>query len=334
MPRSNMSTFTKHAISLDEQIHLLKERQLTIINEDRAKAFLSSVSFFRLSPYMRSFQIPGNSEHLFQPGTGFRQISQLYDFDRRLRLLIMDAIERVEVASRAMISNHMGPKYGAHWYMDVNQFKQYFKHERLLNTISDKQENDLYHYRKELERIDRLRTNEERKTLLKERRAKETYARHYPLTYDEPSLMPGWAMVEELSMGELSRIFAGIAKDLDKKAIAKAMNLVAPLLGSWLHTLTGIRNICAHHSRLWNRELGVKPELPRSQNFLWPDTLRNAQMHMRLYVVLAILNYMMKQVSPHTSWNQRLKELFNQFPDIPLNAMGMPQEWQNDPFWT
>lgn len=141
-------------------------------------------------------------------------------------------------------------------------------------------------------------------------------------------------MIEELSMGELSRVFAGIAKDLDKKAIAKAMNLVAPSLGSWLHTLTGVRNICAHHSRLWNRELGVKPELPRSQNFLWPDTLRNAQMHMRLYVVLAILNYMMKQVSPHTSWNQRLKELFNQFPDIPLNAMGMPQEWQNDPFWT
>ena len=63
--------------------------------------------------------LPGNPERLFQPGTGFRQISQLYDFDRRLRLLIMDAIERVEVASRAMISNHMGPKYGAHWYIEA-----------------------------------------------------------------------------------------------------------------------------------------------------------------------------------------------------------------------
>ena len=101
--------FHKPAITVAEQLALLKARGLLIQDEARAALFLEAVSFFRLTPYMRPFQIVDNAAHAFLAGTGFRQISRLYDFDRRLRLLVMDAIERVEVASRASISNHMGP---------------------------------------------------------------------------------------------------------------------------------------------------------------------------------------------------------------------------------
>ncbi len=326
-----MRTFDKPAIDIGEQIALLKARGLQIQDETRARHFLEAVSFFRLTPYMRPFQLADDPQHGFRSDVGFRNLTRLYDFDRRLRLLVMDAVERVEVAARAVISNHMGPSRGVHWYLDARVFKHQYNHERLLNTVRDKQERALRDYARECQNIDRL-PDDERKAHLKRQRAYESYARHYPLTYCEPELMPGWAMVEELTLGDLSHLYAGLAHDADRKAIARRLNLVAPLLESWLHTLTTVRNICAHHARLWNRELGIRPKLPEKPKFVWPEQLKVGT-HKRMYPVLSILNHMMRQTSPHTSWDQRLHELLNEFHEIDLLAMGFPQHWQDDPFW-
>ena len=105
-----MRTFSKPAIDVRAQLELLKHRGLNVQDEVHAESFLQSVSFFRLSPYMRPFQQPEDIDHRFRDGSQFRQLTRLYDFDRRLRLLTMDAIERVEIASRAVISNHMGAR--------------------------------------------------------------------------------------------------------------------------------------------------------------------------------------------------------------------------------
>lgn len=329
-----MKPFTKPAITVTEQLALLKVRGLIIRDEARAAHFLEAVSFFRLSPYMRPLQVPGNPDHAFLPGTGFRQLSQLYDFDRRLRLLVMDALERVEVAVRAAISNHMGPVYGAHWYQQRDLFKNGYDHTRLLSTVESAQQKALQDYRREADRINRLAHAEAaRKTALKQRRAQESYARHYALTYNTPALMPGWAMLEELSLGELSHLYQGLAKDSDRKAISQRLAVPAPLLDSWLHTLTVVRNICAHHARLWNRELGIKPEQPKQANFPWPTYLCRTSQHTRVAVVLAILHHLMQQVSPHTRWHQRLADLLNEYPEIPKQAMGLPDHWQADAFW-
>ena len=94
-----------------------------------------------------------------------------------------------------------------------------------------------------------------------------------------------------------------------------------------------VRNICAHHARLWNRELGIKPEQPKNPSFSWPLYLRQGSQHTRIAVVLAILHHLMQQVSPHTSWHQRLCELLHEFQDIPRLAMGLPTDWQTDRFW-
>lgn len=327
-----MRVFDKPAIDIAGQIALLKARGLQIQDEARARHFLEAVSFFRLTPYMRPFQLADDPQHGFRPGAGFRSLTRLYDFDRRLRLLAMDAIERVEVAARAAISNHMGPSRGAHWYLQAACFQRQYDHERLLGSVRDKQQRALRDYARDCQRIDRL-PDEQRKAQLKQQRARESYARHYPLTYSEPELMPGWAMVEELTLGDLSHLYAGLAHDSDRKAIAKRLGLVAPLLESWLHTLTTVRNICAHHSRLWNRELGIRPELPKKPAFPWPEQLRRPGAHNRMFPVLCILNHLMRQVSPHTSWDARLHELLAEFPEVDLRAMGFPHDWQQDPFW-
>lgn len=329
-----MRQFSKPAITVSEQLTLLKARGLQIHDEARATLFLEAVSFFRLTPYMRPFQIPNDADHRFREGTGFRQLSRLYDFDRRLRLLVIDAVERIEVAARAAISNHMGPTYGAHWYLDKQLFKSRYDHDRLLKSIESTQRSALKDYQREAARIEKLtQADQQRKKQLLKRRAQESYARHYALNYDEPSLMPGWAMLEELTLGELSHLYKGLAKDIDRKIIGRRFNVPAPLLESWLHTLTSVRNICAHHSRLWNRELGIKPEIPKQRSFSWPEYLRRGTSHTRISVVLAALQYLMQHVSPHTRWHERLAELLQEFPEIPHEAMGMPENWQFDRFW-
>ena len=329
-----MKPFPKPAISVTEQLTLLKGRGLIIRDEARAGHFLEAVSFFRFTPYMRPFQFTGSPEHKFLPGTGFRQLSELYDFDRRLRLLVMDAIERVEVAVRASISNHMGPAYGAHWYLQREIFKSGYDHSRLLSTIESAQQKALQDYQREVDRIDQLRhADVVRKTALRQRRALESYARHYALTYNQPVLMPGWAMMEELTFGEMSHLYRGLSRDRDRKAIGLQLAAPAPLLKSWLHTLTVVRNVCAHHARLWNRELGIKPERPKQTTFAWPANLRQDSEHTRVAVVLAILHHLVKQISPQSRWRQRLADLLEEYPEIPKQAMGLPDHWQADPFW-
>ncbi|ONH52620.1 Abortive infection bacteriophage resistance protein [Pseudomonas cedrina] len=328
-----MRSFSKPAIDVPAQLELLKRRGLLIQNEARAEAFLRSVSFFRLSPYMRPLQHPDDIDHRFRNGSQFRQLTRLYDFDRRLRLLTMDAIERVEIASRAVISNHMGPAHGSHWHINVRMFHPTFDHQRLLANLSVKQSNATRDYQRECERIDRLHADDKRKTILKRQRARENYARHYPATYADPPLMPGWAMLEELTLGDLSHLYKGLAKDADKKAIAKRLGLAAPLMQSWLHALTIIRNICAHHSRMWNRELGIRPELPKKAHFPWPEHLFQPGPHTRIFTVLCILNHLMHQVSPPARWDQRLYQLVHEFPEVSLKAMGFPTDWYQDPFW-
>lgn len=328
-----MAVFTKPAITPLEQLQLLKKRGLLIPDEHNALFFLNTVSFFRLTPYMRPFQM-SNNEHHFKSGITFNQLTKLYEFDRRLRLLVIDAIERTEVAVRARISNELGNKYGSHWYLNNEHFKKTYHHERLIKTIQEKQQSALEDYNRECQRIEDLKTSDTTyKTYLKEKRRQESYARHYALTYHEPELMPGWAMLEEISLGELSHLYKGLAKDKDKKAIANGFDLYPPLLESWLHTITVIRNICAHHARLWNRELGIKPAYPTQKDFIWPSYLDKDHPHTRVATVFSILHHMMKRISPETEWCNRLLTLFHSFDGIPLNKMGLPQYWEEDIFW-
>lgn len=328
-----MTVFQKPAITPAQQIELLKNRGLTIIDEQRALCFLEVVSFFRLTPYMRPFQ-HNNDAHQFKEGAKFSQITKLYNFDRHLRLLVIDAIERVEISVRAKISNSLCTKYDPHWYLDKQYFKNNYNHQRLLQSIRDKQNTALEDYKRECIRIDKLQSSDSNyKAFLKQKRQQESYARHYSLTYTKPELMPGWAMLEELSLGELSHLYKGLAKDKDKKMIASGFDLYPPLLESWLHTLTVIRNICAHHSRLWNRELGIKPVHPTQKDFNWPAYLQGNTQHTRIATVLSILHHIMQRISPDTNWHNHLLDLFKNFPEIPIKQMGLIEGWNEDIFW-
>ena len=306
---------------------------MLIDDEKHAAEFLEAVSFFRLTPYMRPFQHNTDAAHEFRSGTRMSSLTRLYDFDRRLRLLVMDAVEHIEVAARAALSNYMGPHHGAHWYMDPRVFRHDFRHQALIDTILRKQEISRRDYERECSRIDQSNTLQTRITQLKKARRKESYARHYGLTYDQPALMPGWAAMEEITFGELSHLFKGLARATDKKAVARTWGLPAPLVESWLHTLTTVRNICAHHARLWNRELGIRPELAKAASCLGPAAMHKAGAPARIFTIVCIITLLIRRIRPMAGWEEALHILILDFPDVDLTAMGFPMDWRQDIFW-
>ena len=245
----------------------------------------------------------------------------LYIFDWALRLLVMDALERVEVAVRAAVTDHMSTTYDdPHWYMDSEHFQHRGKHTGLLNIVRDTCD-------------ERLRGSPDAgEDSLVHRSALE----HYLTTYGSPELPPSWLMVETLTIGQLTSAYRNLSQRADRTAVARSIGLTTPVLESWLQTYVRVRNVCAHHGRLWNVGLGVYPAIPNSPAVSWlegTDALPERS-RKRLYPVLVSLQSVLDSVSPRSSWARRLHELLSTRPRMNLAGMGVPEGWADDDFWS
>lgn len=321
-----MTRFTKPPLTPAQQLSLLEARGLIINDRDRARRLLEVTTLFRLSPYMRPFQHLDDHEHRFKTGAKLAEIVNVYRFDSDLRQLLMVAIERVEVAVRACISNVMAPRYGTHWYMERTNFRKHYDHARMLAELESLLHKERRQFERDVEQIKRSRASEQVKRQRIDRRMRDNYPRFYAVCYSEPPLPPSWAAMEELSLGSISHLFQGLAHDRDRKAIAERFEVPQKVLGSWLHTLTFIRNICAHHARLWNRELSVPPRWDDA--IPTPDGRPGRNVPRRLFTVVMMLTYLTRQISPDTRWPARIQQLLDEYPDIPHKPMGFPNDWQ------
>lgn len=129
--------FSKPPLSIPDQIALLKKRGLQIKDEQRAEKYLSNISYYRLSAYTLPFQMQGDQNHNFIAGTSFEQVLNLYLFDRTLRLLIFDAIERTEIAIRTQLINQYCGAHGTHWFEDPAHFHSNYKYSKSLQKLDD-----------------------------------------------------------------------------------------------------------------------------------------------------------------------------------------------------
>lgn len=318
-----MRAFSKPALDESGQLELLERRGLQIQDRAKARRLLGVTTLFRLTPYMRPFQNAADAEHTFNPGTRLTQIVDIYRFDSVLRQHVMVALERIEVAVRAALSNHMATGYGAHWYTTSGIFNSQYDHPRLVTEISNLLQVERQKFAQEKKLIERSRVPDQVKQLRIENRKRDNYMRYYAETYNDPPFPPSWAMVEELSLGSISHLYKGLGRDRDRKAIAERFALPQHVLQSWLHTLTFVRNICAHHSRLWNRELAVSPA--------WPDVLgaygQDANRR-RFFTLSMMLVYLLGHIGPDAGWLPRLTQLMTTYPQIPMRAMGFPNDWE------
>jgi abortive infection bacteriophage resistance protein len=329
--------YDKPPLSTQEQAQQLQDRGLTCADVAKLQHYLTHIGYYRLSAYWLPFEQPAemgetSRNHQFQPGTSFEQVLSLYVFDRKLRLLVMEAIERIETAVRSHWANALALRHGAHAHMQASLFKSPWQHAQDIARIAS----ELHE-------------------------SNETFVAHYRQRYDEPFLPPIWAVVETLSLGALSRWFKA-TKDTDaKREVAKSLGMpTIEVLEKVLHALTPVRNVCAHHARLWNRRFTL--QLPHIKRFNGHDgrmvieeiigsrqakvdcgqcgkAINQEQPEVQrqpsrlLFNYLLVMAQLMRRINPNSSWQTRLRLHIQSATQEQQQAMGFPEGWEQWAIW-
>ena len=285
----------------------MRSRGLAISDQAGAEHHLRHIGYYRLSGYALPFQKGGSGpdRHEFVAGASFEAIFETYVFDRKLRLLVMDAVERIEIGIRAALCDEIAIKNGPHWYCDAKLFGAAFNHPGFLDDIKREIGHDQNNSHK-----------------------RDVYISHYYSTYSAPSTPPCWMTFESISFGTISRIIKNLLP-VEVKYISNRFGLRQAPLASWLHTISYTRNLCAHHSRLWSREFRIRPMVPNPPG---PQFFVNNK-NDRLYAVLCAIQYLLTVVAPTSGWHARLVDLLAEHPDISPRRMGFPDRWQTMPPW-
>lgn len=283
------STYSKPFLTTNEHIALLRRRGLLIEDEEMAAHYLRFIGYYRLSGYTRFFQT--QPDHLFKPGVSFENVLDLYNFDRKIRLLFLDAIERIEIAVRAVMTDTLSEQHGSHWYLERSAFSAEADHPQILMKLQAE-----------------MGYGEERK--------REVFIQHYLKTYADPPFPPGWMVFETLSLGTVSVIYASLALGY-RKGIATKFELQHDVLRSVLHSLSYLRNLCAHHSRVWNRSFRIKPKIPKEVQ----KTYRGTNDCTAVFV--AIIEYLLARIAPRSDWRAKFDGLLAEHPEVSRASMGL-----------
>lgn len=296
--------YTKPALTIAQQIAKLQGEGMAIADPALAQHCLQHISYYRLSAYWLFFEHPkGHAGPRFKPGTTFEEVVALYEFDRNLRLLVLDAIERIEVAVRGSWAYVLAHKGSGHGYLDWQLYTEPQKYSENVGALN-----------REVSR------------------SKDTFIKHYWFKYSGPPQPPVWMASELMSFGLLSRWYALLKDRADRQAVSAPFTLDEKIFVPMVQHISTVRNICAHHGRLWNRKLKATLKLPKSN----PPELANAlnrAANDKLYNTLAFLKYLLDQCDPNNTWGQRLIAHMGTLTAGRETAMGFPADWQDYKLW-
>lgn len=300
--------YNKPALSFDQQAQRLLDRGLIVADKATLVHHLSRVNYYRLSAYWYFFKRtdPVTGDEKFAPETHFDMIWRRYTFDRELRLLVMDAIEHIEVAIlRTRMVEQFTLAHEPFGYCDPANFSPAFPTVEFNRLITD---------------ID-----------LAVKSSSEEFVTRFEGKYDEEPHLPLWMTSEVMTFGQLYTFYRNMHRH-EQQMLATPFKISAQVLGSWLHTLNFVRNACAHHSRLWNRQLPIRPLIPYPKNnpdWHTPVTFDNRWM----FATLTMMWYLLKIIHPQSDWRARFEKLLADYPEIPLNLMGFPANWHACRIW-
>lgn len=323
-----LSPYRKPNLDVPGQLALLLSRGMDVADPVKAAAYLERIGYYRLSgywyPLRQSRTIPALGGKAitqvldtFRPGTTFAQAVDLYIFDKRLRLLFLDATERIEVALRVDVVLLLGARNP--WaHRDPALLDGKFA--RRVNPNTERTSHQEW-----LTRLDQAAS-----------RSKEEFVRHFTSRYSGP--LPIWIAAELWDFGMLSTFLAGMAAS-DRAAIAAKYRVQRPeLLAGWMRAINHVRNICAHHGRLWNRSPADQPKPPKMGEIALLDHLANdPYAQTRLYGIAAPMQYLLRCINPTTSWPDRVRRHFNGFlsaPGAAVGQTGFPVGWETLPLWS
>lgn len=298
--------YSKQPISINEQIEKLKSRGLIINNLGEADRYLRTVGYYRLAGYWWPLQ-SDKVKHTFKEGAKFSRVVSLYRFDTELRMLLFKAIEKIEISLRAKLVYHISHEHDPWWFQNNTLFKDM---PALIKSLDN--------LREELKRS--------KEAFIKEHRKKYKKDGRFP---------PSWKALALTSFGTLSKLYGNL------KPGVKSIDIIADEYGAenhtylrtWLQSLAQIRNLCAHHSRLWNKNLpGTVKVLPRPK-YAWISNVPSSGEFQFLYIHLCITKYMLNRIDPDCEFGQNLIRLIKDYPQVDPKAIGLKPNWQNEPLW-
>lgn len=295
----------KPARDIAQQIALLKSRGMRFRNEADAPHFLQYISYYRLKGYWWDTQ-RDRVAHTFQDNIFFEDIIERYNFDRHLRLILFDAIERIEVALRTQMIYHLSLAHGSLWYIDANLFSNPVKHANNLTSLTRE-----FGYSQEI--------------FIKDHKNRHGNA--------DPD---AWKIMEIASMGTLSKFYKLLQHNLPaKSAIAKGLGLnLHNELSSWLEAITYVRNIVAHHSRLYSRDMVKTPiRNIRNPQAAWLNNQLTSQQQKKVFLIISCMLYICNKVTPGHQIKQKIKELIRINPSIPVYKLGFLNDWDQQDLW-
>lgn len=289
----------KLAKTAEELVAILKKRGLCISNEDLAMRRLRECHYYRLMAYRFPFVCEDDADK-FRPGTNFSDIWNLYVFDRRLRLSVLDAIERVETALRSRWACVLGLKYGALAYENAGIHSGVHFQNALwgiYEAIATSKEPCIVHFREDA-------------------------------TF--PQRIPIWSVCEILTQGQLFTLINCLTDRKSKDEIFAGLGLDTKRMSSFLNVLRNVRNICAHHGRLWNKQLFFEMKFPKNPKPLADSLVRGEK---SVFNVLTVLAHLLQIIAPQSQWHPRLCALVRAEEDFVRTGMGFPCDWRERPIW-
>ncbi len=295
--------YKKPPLSISNQIVKLQAKGLIISYTALAKKFLKNVNYYRLSCYFIPFY--KKSSKKFLKNTNFDQIRNLYDLDNNLRSLLFNSIQQIEIAIKSRVINNYSNSYGTHWYLNSKLFKEFKDYSsfqgKAFKVISDNQK-------------------------------KEKFIKHYMAKYNEPPTPANWMIIELLTLGQLSQLYKSLRDDKIKKDIAMDFGITELVLESWLHNINYIRNICAHHIRLWNRNLRISAKNPRRVSFQFLDKTDGFR-HDKIYFSISIMLYLLKRIGLNNGETNSIIAFADGLSIEERRNMGFPDTYKAEPLW-
>jgi abortive infection bacteriophage resistance protein len=316
--------YSKPYLAVADQLALIKRRGMIVSDDALAQAYLNKIGYYRLSgywyPYRKSSQVGGKTvvEDSFRDTTKFSEIVDLYVFDKKLRLLMLDIIERIEIALRVQITLQLG-QYGPLAHRNSSALHPNF-------SIRPNPKTGEIEHEKWLRRHDEAF-----------QRTREEFAKHFKTKYagEHP---PIWIAAELWDFGAMSFLYSGMKKP-DQEAVASVFGVTSwEVMTSWLHHINVARNVCAHHSRFWNKPNTARPVWPTAADcpdlgHIESDTRAKA----RVYGLACLSAYLLRSVNPNSEWKKRFKAVVASFPassTVSLKAAGFPDDWEKANLWS
>lgn len=282
--------------TIDEQIVILQSRGLTIEDEAEAKKFLLQNNYYRVSGYSLTLR----KNDVFVKSATFRNIEDIYNFDHEFRHIILHHIETIEVQIKSIYTYEFTRVYGPFGYLNSKNFTDQRKHKKIIYKSNEQKERRLAH---------------------------EAYLKHFVNDLHQP--IPFWAYVDLLTISDISFLYA-ISEQPLKVTVAQHFGLImnrgSEILGQYMHSMTIIRNLCAHGSRIYNRLFEQKPSLNKKEKALLicrkDGTMDNA--HFFGFFLI------MKRLLPAKNFSEMKKAIATlsmKYPFVRLDYYGFPDNW-------